>query len=933
MLRLFGLTLLQGGIVIAGLSTLPVDAQPNEALSMAAYYQDKPKDPEKPDEPEKDEPETDEPETDEPEKDEPEKDEPEKADDTGAKAAAKKSTGSDKKEAPAAKKKKRPAKTIETVVKTYNRMDGLFPVYQDPKTGKVLMELSADQLGEDYIYTSMITDGVVRGGHFRGQYRAQRVLTFRKYFERIEILELNSSFYFDPENPLSKAKDANISDSLIGATKIMATTKADEEDETSVDRYLIQIDGLLLSEALDRVKAPSIPGSTNPLQFSLGKLARGRSKITEIKNFPQNVAFDVDFVYANPNALNPGGPDVTDARNVTIGVQHMFVEMPNTDFKPRFDDPRIGFFTEQITDLTSQSATPYRDVINRWHLVKKDPDAAVSDPIEPIVWWIENTTPKDLRPIIKKAGQSWNLAFEAAGFSNVIEVREQPDDADWDATDLRYNVLRWTSSPDAPFGGYGPSIQNPLTGQILGADIMLEYSFLTNRLRAAQSFEGAALPSEFDAASEALGSLSQHMQHCALGSVLHQNIRVGQILNQTLGATPGADRRILEEALYYLILHEIGHTLGLSHNMKATQARPYETAHDIDAQEDGLIGSVMDYPALNFAPKGQTQAHYAPTTPGPYDLWAIEFGYSPDLDDPAVRAAHLARSTEPGHEFGNDADDMRAPGFGIDPRVNIYDFSDDALRYSKDRLELDRDAMAKLQDRFTETGEGYQGLRNAFLTLTSDMAWQGRVISRYVGGVYVDRSVAGQKGAKAPYRPVEVEKQEMAMALLKDYIFAPDAFMVSRGLLQRLAIQRRSFNHFGQPEDPKMHGRVLAIQNDILDHLLHPFTLTRITDSGLYGNDYTVTDMMADLTNSLFEADSRGAVNTMRQGLQLSYVRRLIVILNSPNYDYVSQSNAFANLRTINRNMARWRGNAATRAHRDHISFLIQRALETLSTH
>jgi len=122
---------------------------------------------------------------------------------------------------------------------------------------------------------------------------------------------------------------------------------------------------------------------------------------------------------------------------------------------------RIGYFTDQVTDLTSPSPTPYRDLIHRWDLVKKDKNAVLSEPVEPIVWWIENTTPRQLRDTIRNAALAWNEAFEAAGFKNALVVKEQPDDADWDAGDIRYNVLRWTSSPNPPFGGYGPSFVNP----------------------------------------------------------------------------------------------------------------------------------------------------------------------------------------------------------------------------------------------------------------------------------------------------------------------------------------------------------------------------------------------------------------------------------------------------------------------------------------
>ena len=156
--------------------------------------------------------------------------------------------------------------------------------------------------------------------------------------------------------------------------------------------------------------------------------------------------------------------------------------MPDSNYLPRYDDTRVGYFTTRTTDLTTLDPINYRDFINRWRLKKKFPEKKISEPIKPIVYWIENTTPVEFRSIIKSAVESWNIAFEEAGFKNAIEVYIQPDTAEWDAGDIRYNVLRWTSSPVPPWGGYGPSLVNPRTGEIIGADIMLEWSYVTNRI-------------------------------------------------------------------------------------------------------------------------------------------------------------------------------------------------------------------------------------------------------------------------------------------------------------------------------------------------------------------------------------------------------------------------------------------------------------------
>jgi hypothetical protein len=339
------------------------------------------------------------------------------------------------------------------------------------------------------------------------------------------------------------------------------------------------------------------------------------------------------------------------------------MEVPNNDFKPRFDDYRIGYFSENVNDMTSQGFTNYRDLIHRWDLKKKDPNAIKSEPVKPIVWWIENTTPKELRPIIKHAALQWNKAFEPLGFINAVQVFEQPDDADWDAGDVRYNVLRWTSSPNPPFGGYGPSFVNPRTGEILGADIMLEYIFLTNRVRTQQIYgiEGAEMEDE------------HHSAHagCDAGLYLHHQLQVSQGIMNIQDADTIEMTRLLEESIHYLILHEMGHTMGLMHNMKASQVRTVEELNNPEiTYKQGLIGSVMDYPAINMPSYGvKNKVQYCQVEPGPYDLWAIDFGYSLPLENEEEEQARLknilSKSIQPDLTFGNDADDMRAPGKGL----------------------------------------------------------------------------------------------------------------------------------------------------------------------------------------------------------------------------------------------------------------------------
>ena len=804
------------------------------------------------------------------------------------------------------------AKSIAAITSASERIDGFFTLFRKRADGSVHMLIREDQLDHEFIYTVVAQDGVVQGGHFRGQYRDNKVLVLRRHFDRIEFVETNTGFYFDPASPLSRSGQANIPPAVLAVEKIVAEDKENGE-------LLVALNPVLLKEKLSQIKPSANPKVKPGERFSLGKLSDARSKVVAINNYPENTSLLTEMVYENPAPVVQGDEDVTDSRAISVRVQHTLVAMPDNDFVPRAADYRIGYFTDRVTDLTSRDVAPYRDMITRWHLVKKNPEAAISDPVEPITWWIENTTPYEYRDVIKAAALSWNLAFEEAGFSNAIVVKQQPDDAGWDAGDIRYNVLRWTSSPNPPFGGYGPSFSNPRTGQIIGADIMLEFSFLTNRLRIRDVLQPGGL------------DVNSPFRHCELGAQMQMDQMFAAQALAAGGLGEAQRAQLIEDSMYMLILHEIGHTLGLTHNMRASQLQP-DVFDAAAVAAKGLSGSVMDYEAVNVAPPGKTQTPFYQNRPGLYDLWAIEFGYAPSLVDAAAEKARqqalLARSTEPELAYGNDADDMRRPGRGIDPHINIYDHSGDAVGYAEQRLQLVRDIQADLLAEYQ--GETYQALYNSFAVLMNQLSRSGGVVSRYVGGVHINRAAPGAAAAP-PYQPVAARQQQRAMQVLAKYIFAPDALGGSESVYQHLQRQRRGFDFSAEPEDPKLHAMMLSVQKRILDHLLHPRTLQRVSDSRLYGNDYELTQMLNDLTGAIFEADKRGSVNSIRQNLQVEYLKRLVSIWRgnkSSKVSHLARSAVLAQLEKLARQLGgKRRADAATKAHRRHLQFLVDRAL------
>lgn len=848
---------------------------------------------------------------------------------------------STKKTAADSVKKKPEKQSIDDKVKASKKVEGLFTLYRDTATASLQLYLEKGKLGKDFIYQSFSMGGPT--GLFLNQnmIRDTWLFTIRKNNDRIEFLRKNTSFYYDPKNPVSKAANADVADAVFYSEKIAASDSAG---------YLIPIDGLFISDKLDQVKPTMPPGMPPGAMFNLGNLNVAKSSYDTVRSFPKNTDIVVRLAYDNPMPMNGGGKDITDARYVTIRMQHSFLEVPQNTYRPRRDDPRVGYFGAELDDLTSVSPTPYRDFISRWHLEKKDPNAKISEPVDPIVFWIENTTPLEYRPIIKEAGEKWNEAFEAAGFKNAVVMKEMPDDADWDPADIAYNVIRWKSSSSPSYGAIGPSFFNPLTGQILGADITVEWKSGAGTPVYDDLFNGGVaalgtLPWEHTA--QATPPQTEYVHHsqvnrmtmCNLANELSMQFQTGMAVVETLDVGAGeanqtaAVKEMHKQFLYYLIMHEMGHTLGLNHNMRASQMLSPEQLHDTKlTRKIGLQGSVMDYPAINVSRDRSKQGDYYTTKAGPYDIWAIEYGYTPFSPGEEEKGLNkiLDRSTDPKLAFGNDADDMRSPGKAIDPRVNVNDHSNDMMTYGEERFLLVNDMMPKLKERFSRPNQSYQELLQRYGQLNSQRFNMAAAISRYIGGVYVDRSFVGQRSDAQPYTPVPLELQKKAMALLGKYIYAPDAFAEDYSLFPYLQPQRRGFNFFSGTEDYKPQNTFRSLQVSTLSHILHPTTLSRISNSSLYGNEYSVAEVMQDLTANIFDADLGGPVDLIRQNLQTDYVSALSGILDAKmGYDHASKAAALTTLTAIKSKL----GGAAsgadlqTDAHRKNLVFLIDKAL------
>jgi hypothetical protein len=783
--------------------------------------------------------------------------------------------------------KKETIKSIDEVVKKLTKTEGLFPLYQDPKNGDLYIEISQDQLGQQILYTSQIVEGVPSTGNNRGDFSKPKIIRFEKHYDRIEIIVENNRYYYDENNAVAKAKNANITEAIVVSEKLAGITKIEKKkaDVNEQEHYLIKADSLFLQNNLTEV----VTSSSKFMRYALGKISKEKSTIASTQNFPTNTVVTSKLVIDG----NKGDKSaVSDGRSANVVVQHNLMLLPDNDFVPRQQDSRVGYISFKFDDMTSLDSDRALDLINHWRLVKKDPSAALSEPVKPITYWIENTTPYEYRETILNAALKWNVAFEAAGFKNAIVVKQQPDDATWSADDVRYNTIRWVSSPSARYGGFGPSQYNPLTGEILSANIIIEFSKFNYRITTEEPYMATGAPKIADG-----------------------------VIN------PKELKKLTHQTLANLVLHEMGHTLGLMHNFRASSSIAYKDLYKKTEEGTALISSVMDYASANIAPAGKTQGDYYSVMPGSYDLWAIKFGYDPELTDVKKRQQHLALSTQKGHLYNADQEAMRHVQTGVDPRVNTGDLSDDALSFAQDRVDLAYGSIKNLEKLYIKDGKSYVDFRSSGLVVFSELLRQADIASRFVGGVYVDRALAGQPGATTPYQPVPRATQKRAVNFLIDNFYAPRKVEMGGLFARQSAIYRRAFN--GGNELPFSSQLLSGVGGGTFFNLLHPVTLGRVIETAEYGNEYPIQDLLADLTHGIFNVDLHGNVTLARQKLQEDFVRTLLKEINN-NKQHSEVKGAMLSTTKMIQHMlikVKGEGDKRTQNHRRQLLLKIDRGL------
>ncbi len=802
-----------------------------------------------------------------------------------------------------------------TVVKGAKVYDGLFTLHH--KDEHLFAEILPFQFDKPFLVPMAIAKGAGVGGTTLN-FGEEWVLLFRKVGDKVFVVRRNVRYSATAGTPAARALDTTYSDSVLMALPI----KAMNPMKGSV---LIDFNAIFFTDL----------GETG-----IGFLDRERTTWHKVKAYKKNVELQVEATFAGnrTGGVAPtGGDAVIDARGATVVIHYGLVELPEAGYNPRPADDRVGHFTTVHKDFSKESTdTAFVRYVNRWRLERADGSAwkeggKLVAPKKKIIFWIENTVPDEYRATVREGILEWNKAFEKVGFRDAIEVRQQEGE-DFDPEDISYATFRWITS-EVPYA-IGPSRANPFTGELLDADILFDASMvraykgetLIYRDDKGQMVEPAStmqasrrgwdLPAHpLDKLRESMGmtaswndrkatpeGIAQQklaaVRHGFCQCAHHKQSELALAMTAILAGAGVKDGEkipdeLLMQAVKETVMHEVGHTLGLRHNYKASTMLKNEQLNDTAiTSKQGLVGSVMDYNPANIAPKGTKQGHYFTPTLGAYDFWAIEYAYTPN-GSPEQLAKIASRSAEPALIYGTDEDLMGTN----DPLTNQWDLGSDPLKFAMDRAKLSLDLLPNLAERVTEKGEGYQRARVAFSVLLRQYGNAAYIAAKYIGGTSVNRDHKDDPNARDPFVPTPPAKQREAMKFLQEAILTDAPFDFPPELLRKLGADR--WVHWGNEKSMSamefpVNARVLAIQRTVLNELLDSTTLNAVQNTAkMVGKDdkpiqlAELFRMLSDASFADLPTDGKpGKVKSsvIRRNLQREYVRKLSgMVLGKPD--------------------------------------------------
>ncbi|MHB1312064.1 MAG: zinc-dependent metalloprotease, partial [Gemmatimonadaceae bacterium] len=685
--------------------------------------------------------------------------------------------------------------------------------------GRLYYEIPKSELGKDMLLVTQIAK-TNEGNGYGGQALDNRVVRWERNGNRVLLRAVSFGIIADPSSSVAKAVDAANYDVILGAFNVEAYGP----------------DSAAVVEVTRLFTAP--PTELSVLKRYRGQLDASRTFFERVATFPTNIETEATLTInatpaPRPSPFGGGAPAAAGAappQSESYLVHWSMVKLPEKPMMPRLCDSRVGYFRTTSVDFSRpEQRSQSRCFITRYRLEKKDPSAAISEPVKPIVYYVDPATPEWLKPWVKKAIESWQPAFEAAGFKNGIIAKEAPspaEDPDWSPEDARYSVIRWL--PSTIENAVGPHVHDPRSGEIIEADLQIYHNVM---------------------------NLNRDWYWTQAGA-----------LDPRAKKLPFPDS-LQGRLMQYVIAHEIGHSLGFPHNMKASSMYPTDSVRSRTwVHKNSHTPTIMDYSRFNYVAQPEDGIALADLIPfqGPYDTFVTHWGYAPipgattpDAERPTLDQWAREQDKTPWLRFSTTDD------FGADPGNNTEAVGDaDAVKATALGIKNIKRLMPMVAPAVNEPLEDNSDLKELYGRLIGQWSTELRHVVAVVGAAETQEKYGDQPGPR--FTPVSAARQRAAVKFLNDNAFATPTFFLDQAILRRI-----------EPEGSV--ARINQAQRGLLVGLLNDDRMARLIEfeaMAKAGDSYPLSEMLADVRGGIFGELNSGSVNidVFRRTLQRSYV-------------------------------------------------------------